>query len=40
MVDGSRIKVACTSDQIFEKKYEAVSHIFCTNNLLSGISIA
>ena len=27
-----RFKVAYTSDSIFEKNYEAVPHIFCTNN--------
>ena len=26
------IKVAYTSGPIFEKNYEAVPHIFCTNN--------
>ena len=32
-------KVACTSGPLFEKnKYEAVPHIFCTNNLLSDWS--
>ena len=33
-----RLKVACTSGPFFEKNYQAVPHIFFTNNILSDWS--
>ena len=40
IIQSTSFKVACTSAPIFEKNYEAVPHIYYTNNLLSDWSNA